>query len=248
MRPTSPTRPARRTSPRTPEDAEAQEVPRWAAPAVPPPWAGTGKPVPAKPSRRATAAAALTPQPVAPAVAGVPRKPLLSQSWINTLAVAAVVAGVVLGGLGLDSVLAAPSAGRVELGAGVTMTAAPGWVEAETDMTFGVKLQKGTVVLLAGAQRSEATASQALESEMDSLRSEAPEVAFGPEQSVTIGGREAVVVVFTAIFSSGTADGEIVCLTSGGRVVVVDVVAPQGHLQRAEDDIKTMIGSIEVGS
>ena len=232
------------------EEAEAQEVPRWAAPAVPPPWTGSDKPAPAKPAGRRAAAKtpAPTPQPVAPAVAAAPpRKPFLSQSWINTLAVAAVVAAVVLGGLGLDSVLAAPSAGSVDLGAGVTMTAAPGWVKVETDMTVGVKLQKGSVVLLSAAQRSQETPSQALESEMDGLRSEASEVAFGPEQTVEIGGRETVLVVFTAILPAGTADGEIVCLAVEGRIVVVDVVAPQGNLQRAEDDIKTMIGSIEVG-
>jgi hypothetical protein len=82
---------------------------------------------------------------------------------------------------------------------------------------------------------------------MDGLRSAAAEVAFGPVQSGTIGGHKARMVVFTAILDWGTADGEIVCLSIDGRIVVVDAWAPQGYLQDGEDDIETMIKSIEVG-
>jgi hypothetical protein len=244
------------------EAAEAQEAPRWAAPAVPPPPTGAGKPArgstgrtrratprraAAKADKAAGPVAAPVTAPAPPAVAPTaPRKPLLSQKWINTLAVTAVIAAVVLGGLGLDAVLAAPSVGEVDLGDGVTMTAAPGWIEDSEATGFGVQLQKGSVALWAGAERSSASLSQVLEDEMDGLRSAASEVAFGPVQSGYIGRHEARLVVFTAILDWGTADGEIVCLGVAGRVVIVDVWAPQGYLDAAEDDISTMIESIEV--
>jgi hypothetical protein len=135
----------------------------------------------------------------------------------------------------------------VSLGDGVRMTAAPGWVKRDSSPDLWVELQKGPVVLYAAAARSNETPLQQLRAEEDNLRSEAHDVAFGPEQSGKIGGRTVEMVVFTAIFDTGTFDGEIICLSVEGRIVLIDVVAAQGYLQDAEDDVATMIKSIEVG-
>jgi hypothetical protein len=199
-------------------------------------------------SAAAPAAAAAPIEPEAPAPPA-PRKPLLGQAWINALAVAGLIAFVVLGGIGLDTVIAAPSAGKVALGDGVTMTAAPGWVKTENQGGLGIRLQQGSAVMLALATLSNATPSEALGAEKDGLRADphVHDVAFGPEQSGKIGGRKVAMDVFTAILDAGTLDGEIICLSMEGRIVVIEVIAPQGYLHDADGDVATMIKSLEVG-
>lgn len=264
------------------EPDDSATVPRWAVPAVPPPWAGTGQaapgaqspaaqppiaaapvepaqaPPPAGPPAWAQPAAA--PQqygqaawsqaPVAPAVA---RKPLFDrQKWLPTVVVAGLIAGVVLGGIGLDKVIAAPSAGTVNVGGSVTITAAPGWVLVDNggDSSSGVVLQKANVRMVVVAQTFDGSAHSLLAATEESLSSETAKIAFSDEQDGQLSGHQVAMAGFEAIdsgSSGGTLDGEVICLIASGNGVMFVVVAAQGDLGQAVDDIKAMVSSVEVG-
>jgi len=186
-----------------------------------------------------------------PGVAPTTVRPSLTrQPWLPTLVVAAIIAGVVLGGIGLDGVLAAPSAGTVAIGGTATIKAAPGWVRAD-DGSGTVVLQKANAQLVVEAEPYTGSASSALSDMKTSLASAQEQISFGDEQDGTISGRESAMIGFEAIVSgssgSGTVDGEIICLKYGGEVVVLEVITPQGDLGGVEDDVKAMIASVEVG-
>jgi hypothetical protein len=186
---------------------------------------------------------------VGPAVV---RKPHGRPRWLPTIAVAGVITAVVLGGLGLDDAIASPSAGKVEIGQSVTITAAPGWVSTGTGgSSVGVELQKSDAILDATAEAYDGTPTERLAGVEAALQSDAAQISFGTEQDGTIGGREAASVTFSAIVSgpsgSGTVDGEIVCLVSGGTAILFEVYAPQGDLDPVADDIVAMVHSVEVG-
>jgi len=180
-----------------------------------------------------------------------------------TLAVAAVIAGVVAGGLALDGVLPAPSAGTQEIGAGVTMTAASGWVlvskasaegtSSDRGSSPGVELQKGDATLAAQVVgRDYGGDSQAIMSQVRSqLDTQVAQISYGDEHRTTISGNDATYVLFEAIVSGsgdgaqrGTVDGELVCMVVSGNAVVVEVAAPQGDLQFVTDDVSAMVATV----
>lgn len=190
----------------------------------------------------------------------VARKPLFDrQKWLPTVAVAGIVAVVVLGGLGLDKVIAAPSAGTVDIGQSVTIKAAPGWVKTETSGSGsggGVELQKSDAILTAtvvayGGQPPAALAEVEATLQQDVSGQNSAQISFGTEHDGTLGGYDAAMVSFSAIVSgpsgSGTIDGEVICLVTGGKAIVFEVYAPQGDLDPVADDILTMVNSVEVG-
>jgi hypothetical protein len=242
------------------EPGASPEAPRWAAPAVPPPWAGTGQPTPAPQSP----APAPTPPPgwaqpgpqVPPpwAQPGYPAAPAARptfdrEKWLPTLAVAAVIAAVVLGGIGMDKVVAAPSAGTVQLGSNATMTAPSGWVVVDTGDSSGVTLQKANTRVFAAAGPYQGSAQAMLAEVENGLRNEVDQIAFGTEQTGTLNGHEAAMVGFEAVnsgASGGTLDGEAICIIIGPDGVLLEAVAPVGMLDAAADDIKAMATSIEV--
>jgi hypothetical protein len=225
-----------------PEEAEApesQEVPRWATPAVPPPWAGAGQPLPGQPAPDEEGEAATT------------RKPRFDRrKWLPTGAVAAIIAVVVLGGIGLDTVLAAPTAGRVQLGKSVTMTAGSGWVRTEDQPKAGVELQKADVIVDAQAVTYAGGVSDALDEQEADLRDATAQISFGTEKDETVNGNEVAMVDFAAIVTgesgSGQIDGELICVTIQGRLAIVLAYAPQGDMTPAVDDVQKMVESIEV--
>lgn len=189
----------------------------------------------------------------APMTPSVAREPLFDrQKWLPTIAVAGIVVGVVLGGLGLDRVIAAPSAGTVEIGQSVTITAAPGWVRTETSgSSGGVDLQKSDATLSATAVSYGGSPSGALSEVEAELQQDAADISFGTEHDGALGGRDAATVTFSAIVSgpsgSGTVDGEVVCVVVDGRAILFEVIAPQGDLDPVADDVLTMVSSVEVG-
>lgn len=174
-----------------------------------------------------------------------------------TLAVAAIVAGVVLGGIGLDRAIAEPSAGTVSLGGTIQMDAAPGWVLAPADESGAaggwVELRKSgallyaTVVAEAYSGDSAAILTQ-LESE---LQSEAAQVSFGDEIDTAVGGNPTAIVVFEALLSdsaqSATVDGELISMVVDGNAVAVEIFAAQGQLDSISDGIVAMVSSVRTG-
>ena len=241
------------------EPGGASETPRWAAPAVPPPWVGAAQPASTSATEPAAAPAQAQPAPQAQpgwqqpgfAPAAASRPAFDRQKWLPTVAVAAVIAGVVLGGIGLDKAIAAPSVGTVQLGSNARMTAAPGWALVETSDTGGVTLQKGNVRIFAIAESYSGTAHAMLLEVEKGLRNEVDQINFGSEQSGKLGGHDAAMVGFEAIVSgssgSGTVDGEAICMIVGPDGVLVEAVAPLGMLDSAASDIKAMALSVEVG-
>ena len=229
------------------ETAAVQPV-QASAPAGPPAWAQPG--APQQFGQPGYGQPAWTPAGLAPTVA---RKPLFDrQKWLPTVVVAAVIAGVVLGGIGLDKVIAAPSAGTVNVGDSVTITAAPGWNRVDTsDSGGGVELQKANVQLTIAAMPYSGTAGAALLDAEQSLTSDTAQISFGDEQDGTMSGHVTAMAGFEAIVSgssgSGTFDGELICVLDGNDVVEFVVATSQGDLSGVVDDLKAMIASLEVG-
>jgi hypothetical protein len=172
-----------------------------------------------------------------------------------TLAVAAVILAVVLGGFGLDNAIAAPSAGTVNVGGPVWLTAASGWVEAPGDedgSTSGLKLQKGDAILYAVMVTSgyRGTAAQALRLAEGALDDGSAQINFSSVKELTFGGYPAAAVGFVAIISnqqrSMMVDGELVMIVADGYLVEIQAAAPQGDFEPVVDDLKSMLNSVEV--
>jgi hypothetical protein len=196
-----------------------------------------------------------------------PPPPTWAQTWapqrplqldrtrlLPTLAVALIVAGVVLGGNGLDREIAAPSAGTVVVGGSVTMTAAPGWVLAPSqDVPTGIELQKSDAILTAevvSTGYSGDSASMLVDQEQ-SLDEQSVQIAYSDVRSTSISGNDTTFVMFEATVvsgqHSGIVDGELVCMVVQGNAVVLMVAAPQGDLDPVIDDVSAMLVSVGVG-
>ena len=222
-----------------PAQTPAPGAPAWAQPAAAPQQYGQpgyGQPV-------------WAPASVAPAVA---HKAMFDrQKWLPTVVVAVLIAAVVLGGIGLDKVIAAPSAGIVNIGGSVTITAAPGWVRVDkSDSSSGVVLQKANVRLVVAAETYDGSAKSLLKETETSLTSETAQITFGDEQDGQLSGHEVSMAGFEAIdsgSSGGTLDGEVICLIAGSNGVVLVVAGAQGSFGNVADDIKAMVSSVEVG-
>jgi hypothetical protein len=168
--------------------------------------------------------------------------------------VAAIIAAVVLGGIGLDAAIAAPSAGTVTVGGSVVMTAASGWVLAEsTDTTSGfVELRKASAILTAQVVSSSYTGSSAslLAVEKESLDAEVVQIGYGDPRTTSINGHDTTYVVFGATVTSGghsgAIDGELICMVVESNAVVIVVAAPQGDLDPVVDDVAAMLESVRV--
>jgi hypothetical protein len=172
-----------------------------------------------------------------------------------TVAAAAVIAAVVLGGLALDGLIPSPSAGTQTIGGSVTITASSGWVLVSTpgDTSAGIALQKGDATLVAqllGENYSGDSASIMSEVRAQ-LDTQVAQISYGDQHQTTIRGNDSTYVLFEAIVSGsggstqmGTVDGELVCMVVSGNAVVVEVAAPQGDLQFVTDDVSTMVGTV----
>ncbi len=175
--------------------------------------------------------------------------------WLPTLVVGAIIAAVTLGGLGLDKVIAAPSAGTVAIGGSVTITAASGWVliTPEGDTSGGIQLQKANVVLTAqvvSSNYSGTSAAMISEAERE-LSSESAQISYGDAHRGTISGNDTSYVAFEATMTSGQqsgiVDGELVCMVVGSNETILVVAAPQGHLESVVDEVSEMLKSVRVG-
>jgi hypothetical protein len=204
---------------------------RWGppmAPLPPPPWGHTW---------------------VTPQRSGLDRSRLLP-----TLVVALIIAAVVLGGIGLDGEIAAPSAGTVVVGGNVTMTAAPGWVLAPSqDVPTGIELQKSDAILTAEvvSRSHSGDSASMLAVQEQSLDDQSVQIAYSDVRSTSINGHDTTFVLFEATVvsgqHSGIVDGELVCMVVQGNAVVLMVAAPQGDLDPVIDDVSAMLVSVGVG-
>jgi hypothetical protein len=194
--------------------------------------------------------------PVVPAQSIPPRRGLFSRArWLPTLAVAAIIAAVTLGGIGLDTVIAAPSAGTVTIGGSVTMTAAPGWVLVSRpgDTSGGIQLQKANAILTAQVISTSFSggSSSMLPDAEKSIGSDTAQISYGNPHQGTFGGNDSTYVSFEATVTSGNqtgiVDGELVCMVVHNNETIVVVAAPQGHLDPVIDDVSAMLKSLRAG-
>jgi hypothetical protein len=174
---------------------------------------------------------------------------------LPTVVVAAVIAAVVLGGMGLDRALAAPSAGILDIGGSVTLTAAPGWaLSPSTDTTASVvQLRKADAILTAEVideSYSGDSASLIAQAERE-LNDATAQISFGDAHHSLINGHDTTYVSFQATVTnsghSGVVDGEVIAMVVGGNAVMLELAAPQGRLGSAVDDVSTMLESVKVG-
>lgn len=242
------------------------ETPPWALPAAPPPPPSSQSP--ADLAAPATWAAAPLPATAATPAAGVGPAMGLGpatgarvvmanrQRWLPTIAVASIIAAVVLGGVGLDNVIAAPSAGLVTVGGSVTMDAAPGWILASPpgDTASGIELEKATAILTAQVVSSSygGDSVSMLSDQERSLSGDSAQISYGGARRASISGHDTAYVAFEAAVSSGRqragiVDGELVCMVVNGNAVVIVVAAPQGDLDPVIDDVSAMLKSVRVG-
>ena len=176
-----------------------------------------------------------------------------------TLAVAAIVAGVVLGGIGLDRAIAEPSAGTIGLGGTIEMDAAPGWVLAPADAGGSggsggsggwIELRKSDGLLYATVtdQSYRGEAAAILAGQESELKSQTAQISFGDERDVTVGANPTAMAVFEAVVSdrsqSATVDGELVAMVVDGNAVALEVFISQGEFGSISDDIAAMVSSV----
>ena len=171
-----------------------------------------------------------------------------------TLVVAAILAGVVLGGIGLDRAIAAPGAGTVGLGGTIEMDAAPGWVLAPADAGGNspgwIELRKSDALLYATVtdQSYRGDAAAILAGEESALRSQTAQISFGDEHDSAVGANPAAMAVFEAVVSdgaqSGTVDGEVVAMVVDGNAVALQVFIGQGEFGSIADDVAAMVSSV----
>ena len=197
----------------------------------------------------------------APAWKAPARRPAFDRSRLApTLAVAAIVAGVVFGGIGLDRAIAAPSVGTVGLGGTIEMDAAPGWVLAPPDASGNsgnsggsggwVELRKSDGLLFATVtnQGYRGNVAAILAEQESQLKSETAQISFGDEQDVTVGTNPTAMAVFEAVVSdsaqSGTVDGELVAMVIDGNAIAFQVFIGQGEFGSISDDIVAMVSSV----
>lgn len=172
---------------------------------------------------------------------------------LATIVVGAIVAGVTLGGIGLDRAIAAPSAGQVALQS-VHIAAEPGWMvvpppDGEQASDTEVELQKGDVVLAIFhiADGYSGDRESLLSDAEQSLDDGSADIQFQQTFEATLGGDVDVSSVgFTAILNSQTLDGELLATVYYGNAVVFEAFAPQGDLDIAQHEIETMVGSLEL--
>ncbi len=185
---------------------------------------------------------------------GTPARPDRAR-LLPTLAVAAVIAAVVLGGMGLDRALAAPSAGIVDIGGSVTITAAPGWVltPSAAGTPSVIQLSKADAILSAqvvGQSYSGDSASLTAQAKKE-LGDATVQISFGDPHQALINGHDTTYVSFQATVTtsahSGVVDGEVIAMVLGGNAVMLELAAPQGRLGSAVDDVSTMLESVKVG-
>ena len=191
----------------------------------------------------------------APAWKAPARRPAFDRSRLApTLAEAAIVAGVVFGGIGLDRAIAAPSAGTVVLGGAIEMDAAPGWVLAPADSGGNsggwIELRKSDGLLFATVtnQGYRGNVAAILAEQESQLKSETAQISFGDEQDVTVGTNPTAMAVFEAVVSdsaqSGTVDGELVAMVVDGNAIAFQVFIGQGEFGSISDDIVAMVSSV----
>lgn len=274
----SPPSPAAEPEPAAPATAPVV-VPTWAnapaatqatapTPAVAPtpaqgaptPPAGWCTPIPQPQSANPSQAPAW---PVTPAQSGGAAKSgTLSRSlsfdrarWLPTVVVAAIIAAVTLGGIGLDAVIAAPSAGTVAVGGSVKITAAPGWVLVSKpgDTSGGIQLQKANAILTAQVVSTGFSGGSAsiLPDAEKSIGSDTAQISYGDPHHGTFGSNDSTYVSFEATVTSGNqtgiVDGELVCMVVHSNETIVVVAAPQGHLDPVIDDVSAMLNSLRAG-
>jgi hypothetical protein len=174
---------------------------------------------------------------------------------LPTVAVAAVMAAVVLGGLGLDRALAAPGAGTLDLGGSVTVTAAPGWVLTPSNdkTTSTIQLRKADAILTAQVvdQNYSGDSAALIDQAERELDNATAQISFGDPHQSPINGHDATYVSFQATVTtagrSGVVDGEVIAIVVGGNAVMFELAAPQSRLGSAVDDVSTMLESVRAG-
>jgi hypothetical protein len=235
-----------------PDPAQAQAQAPAEAQGAPMPPAGWYTPIPAGPAAQTQAAA----WPVVPAQSLTPRRRRFDRArWLPTLLVAAIIAAVTLGGIGLDTVIAAPSAGSVAVGGSVRITAAPGWVLVSKagDTSGGIKLQKANAILTAQVVSTSFSGGSAsiLPDAEKSIGTDTAQVSYGDPHHGTFGGNDSTYVSFEATVTSGNqtgiVDGELVCIVVQSNETIIIVAAPQGHLDPVIDDVSAMLKSLRAG-
>jgi hypothetical protein len=176
---------------------------------------------------------------------------------LPTIVVAAIIALVVLGGIGLDAAIAAPSAGTLTVGGSVTITAAPGWVLVPSagdgsggDASGGVQLQRANAILTAKVVSSGYSGASAsmLAEQQAALAGDSAQISYSDIHHTSIGRNDTTFVLFEAVVASGDrsgiVDGELVCMVVEGNAVVIVAAAPQGDLDPVIDDVSAMLVSV----
>lgn len=178
-------------------------------------------------------------------------------AWGWTVALVALILGVVLGGSLLDRSVPSPSIGEVLVGPGVTVVAAPGWFEpagGEADGSQPTILQNGDVSLAIVAEPAAgARPRDLLEAIERAWRGDSAvsQVAFRAVADRGVAGLDGATVGYEAWLSSSGVpiDGEVVVAVGDiGTAVVFNCYAPQGDLGGALGDLELMVGSLRLGA
>jgi hypothetical protein len=183
----------------------------------------------------------------------LPPPPLRERRWIPSIALVALIVGVVSGGHVLSDALGQTSAGAVAVDDSVEITPPPGWELAERfEDPTGIRLSSGSASLDVAALPFDGTNVDLLREYVDNvLAPQAEQLRLSEEvEPVRLangltGSRIAYVGLFGDVQTP--VEGEITTAVSPlGTGVVFDGWAPTGQLQLVLDDLHAMIETAEI--
>jgi hypothetical protein len=138
----------------------------------------------------------------------------------------------------------------VNVGLGLVVIPADGWYSAAREWDVGenaVSLQKAGTFVAFSAEPYAGDLEQLLKDQWGYIDLEFDSYRALPASEVKVAGDvPALVSLFTGVASSSRLEGEVVVATTGGIGIVVVALAPQGQLQRVQNDIDWMLQAMEV--
>jgi hypothetical protein len=174
-------------------------------------------------------------------------------SWRGSL----ILLAVMFGWLFLVVVLAAVAAPNdpnhevpTDVGLGVVVTPADGWYSAQDVWDVGanaVSFQKGGSFIAFAAEDFAGSNEALLDEQLGTIAQDFQSYRVLPPSATTVAGEvPGLMALFTGVSDSSRLEGEVVAATSAGVGVIMLVISPQGQLSRAQNDLDSMLQSLQV--
>jgi hypothetical protein len=183
----------------------------------------------------------------------LPAPPLRERRWVPTIAVFALILGVVSGGHVASGALEEAHPSVVVVGDAVEVTPLPGWELAERfEDPTGIRLTSGSASLDVAELPFDGTDVELLREYVDDVlapQADQLRMSEGIESVPFANGLTGARIAYVGSFGDvqTPVEGEITTVVSPlGTGVVFDAWAPAAQLQMSLDDMHTMIETTEI--